>query len=268
MAASDPLQEYYAGGEERDRLGYGLGRVEFTRTVEVVLRTLPPPPATVADIGGGPGRYAQWLVEAGYSVVLRDPVPLHVDQVRTRLAGAVDAAVGDARELDLDDRSVDAVLLLGPLYHLDSEVDRQRALAEARRVVRPAGPVYVAAIARWAARIHGMLVERAHERYPVLLDRVDGVERTGVMDPVHVGSFCGYAHTPSQLRAEVVAAGLEVESLVSVESVATALGDLDDRLDDDRQRTFLLDTLRALESVPELLGSGPHLLATARRPVE
>jgi ubiquinone/menaquinone biosynthesis C-methylase UbiE len=48
---------------------------------------------------------------------------------------------GDARELDLADASVDAVLLLGPLYHLRQRSDRVRALAEARRVVRPGGPV-------------------------------------------------------------------------------------------------------------------------------
>ena len=65
--------------------------------------------------------------------------------------------------------------------------------------------------------------------------------------------------------AEVGAAGLALESLVSLEGVAFALGDLDERWADEQERTLLLDTLRALEAVPELLGIGPHLLATARR---
>ena len=46
---------------------------------------------------------------------------------------------------------VDAVLLLGPVHHLRRRADRVRALREARRVVRPGGPVFVAAISRWAA---------------------------------------------------------------------------------------------------------------------
>jgi hypothetical protein len=47
---------------------------------------------------------------------------LHVGQLEADAAGAagIRTAVGDARGLDLPDASVDAVLLLGPLYHLVS----------------------------------------------------------------------------------------------------------------------------------------------------
>jgi SAM-dependent methyltransferase len=68
--------------------------------------------------------------------------------------------------LDLSDASVDAVLLLGPLYHLLECFDRVRALREARRVVRPGGPVFAAVTSRWAARLDGVVVERMYERFP------------------------------------------------------------------------------------------------------
>lgn len=264
MADSD-LQAYYARDEERDRLSAGVGRVEFLRTVEVVSRSLPAAPAVVADIGGGPGRYTDWLVDAGYTVIHRDLVAAHVEQVRARHALRVDTAVGDARALDLPDNSVDAVLLLGPLYHLEVPGDRIRALKEARRVVQSRGVVYVAAISRWAARLHGMLVERVHLKYPTIVDMVDEMEETGEMRPVHVNSFNGYAHTPDQLRDEVLEAGLVLESCVALEGISFALSDLDQRLDDADERQLLLETLRAHESVTELLGLGPHLLATARK---
>jgi SAM-dependent methyltransferase len=146
------MRAYYERGEERDRLAEPRGQLEFERTKEIVLRHLPPPPAVVADIGGGPGRYALWLAELGYQVVHRDLMPTHVEQLRQASGGnpLIDAAVADARELDLADASADAVLLLGPLYHLGRRADRLRALAEAWRVVRPGGPVFVAAISRWA----------------------------------------------------------------------------------------------------------------------
>src|SRR5437763_12626612 len=96
------LQAYYGRDEEDDRLTRGVGRVEYARTLDVIGRTLPPPPATVADIGGGPGRYIDWLVECGYSVVHRDLVLSHVERVVSRHPG-VDAAVGDATDLDLSD---------------------------------------------------------------------------------------------------------------------------------------------------------------------
>ena len=235
-------------------------------TIEIVERSLPDPPAVVADVGGGPGRYVDWLVATGYEVVLRDVVADHVDEVRNRHGGSVDAAVGDARELDLADGSVDAVLLLGPLYHLPDADDRRRAIDEAGRVLRPGGVLFAAAISRWAPRVHGLLVERVHLEYPEVLESLDEMERTGRMPAVRPGGFTGYAHRPDDLRDELVGAGLTVESLVSVESVAVGLGDLDDRLTDPAESTLLFDALRTLEAVPELLGVGPHLLATARPP--
>ncbi len=74
----------------------------------------------------------------------RCPAGLHVEQARRAsdeqpAAPLASATVGDARRLDRPDASVDAALLLGPLYHLTERGDRVAALAEARRVLRPGG---------------------------------------------------------------------------------------------------------------------------------
>jgi SAM-dependent methyltransferase len=259
------LQAYYALDKERDRLSTGVGRIEYLRTVEVIQRTLPPPGAIVADVGGGPGRYTDWLVEAGYEVIHRDVVDHHVDHVRRRHGNRVDAAVGDARALDIAANSVDVVLLLGPLYHLDTRDDRLQALSEAHRVVR-GNVVHAAAISRWAPRLDGMLVQRIYVQYPVLHEWIDTMEHTGTMPPFHESSFNGYAHTPDELRTEVLDSNLMLESLVALEGITFALADIDERLDDPAERAVVLDSLRALESVPELVGIGTHLLATARKP--
>ena len=62
------------------------------------------------------------------------------------------------------DASVDAVLLLGPLYHLTERADRVRALAEGRRVLRPGGVLAAAAISRYASAVDGLF--RGHLREP------------------------------------------------------------------------------------------------------
>jgi SAM-dependent methyltransferase len=262
------VHEHYALGLERDRLATPFGQVEFARTTELVLRHLPEPPARVADIGGGPGRYTRWLAERGYAVVHRDPVALHVEQLTADADGRarIQTAIGDARALDLRDASVDAVLLLGPLYHLRRRAERLAALREAGRVAVPGGPLFVAAVSRWAPRLHGGLVERLGDRHPSLPGQLERVERTGMLQPLFAGSFSGYCHTPRGLRAEIRAAGLELVDLVCVEGIAFALPDLEQRMADPAQRQLVLDTARSLERVPELLGIGPHLLATARRP--
>ena len=41
---------------------------------------------------------------------------------------------------------------------------------------------------------------------------------------------------------------------------------LDDRWDDPAGREVILDSVRAIEAEPSLLGLGPHLLLTARVP--
>jgi SAM-dependent methyltransferase len=263
------MHEYYELGQESDRLASsGQGRLEFERTQEILLRALPAPPATVADIGGGPGRYALWLSGLGYRVLHRDLMPLHVRQLTEAAGpgGAIDSRIADARSLDIADASVDAVLLLGPLYHLEHERDRLAALAEARRIVRPGGPVFAAAISRWAARLDAVLRARLYEEQAGLEPMVDRLERTGVIEPLYPGSFCGFTHRPDELRGEASAAGLEVTDLVCVEGASFLLGDLADRSADGRAWQVVLDAARAHERVPELMGIGSHLLVTARRP--
>jgi hypothetical protein len=131
--------------------------------------------------------------------------------------------------------------------------------------VRPGGPVFAAAISRWAPRLDGELRERLYERFPHVREFTPEVERTGLLPPLHPGSFTGFCHRPAQLRAEVRGAGLAVADLVSVEGPASLLGDLAERLDDPVARAVVLDSARVTERVPELLGIGPHLLATGIR---
>jgi SAM-dependent methyltransferase len=260
------LRDYYERGMERDRLSDAHGQLEFVRTTEIVLRRLPAAPAMIADIGGGPGRYALWLAGLGHRVEHRDLMPLHVEQLTADAAGAaISSAVGDARELDLPDGAVDAVLLLGPLYHLTSRADRIRALRECARIVRPGGPVFAAAISRWAPRIDGMLRARLYRRYPAAREIVGEVDRTGMLAPLEDGEFIAYCHRPGELSDEMAEAGLKVTDLASVEGPAFVLGDLDERIADPDDWSAVLEVARAVEHVPELAGFGPHLLATAVR---
>jgi SAM-dependent methyltransferase len=268
VSAPEELHGHYERGEERDRLLSPFGQVEFTRTCEILERALPPPPAAVADVGGGPGRYALWLAGLGYTVHHRDLVELHVEQAAAGAAAAglaLDSRIADARDLDLGDASVDAVLLLGPIYHLPARADTVRALAEAGRVVRPGGPVFAVAISRWAPRLHGEVASRLGEVFSSIREAVELVERTGRLMPLFEGSFSGYCHRPDELRDEVRAAGLELVDLVGIEGIAFALGDLEERMAAADLRAPVLDAARALERIPELLGLSPHLLATARR---
>jgi 2-polyprenyl-3-methyl-5-hydroxy-6-metoxy-1,4-benzoquinol methylase len=72
--ARTDLLRYYTEADESSRVGSGWFQLEQARTQELILRHLPPPPASVLDVGGGAGAYALWLAERGYRVHLIDSV--------------------------------------------------------------------------------------------------------------------------------------------------------------------------------------------------
>jgi ubiquinone/menaquinone biosynthesis C-methylase UbiE len=267
------MATHYAAGIELPRLAQGAGRLEFTRTCELVERFFPPPPAVVLDVGGGPGVYACWLARKGYEVHLVDPVALHVEQAREAsrhqpdhpLAGA---AVGDARQLDFPDAGTDAVLLLGPLYHLTERDDRQAAWREARRVLRPGGIVLAAAISRFASTLDGLV--RGLFDDPVFAaiaerDLRDGQHRNPTTHPLYFTTT--YFHRPEELKVEAGEAGLFHEATLGVEGPGWLLQDFDSWWTDQARRERLLAVARAVEAEPTMLGVSAHLVAAARKPV-
>ena len=264
------IAAFYAQGVERDRLGAGPGVLEFVRTQIILERYLPAPPAVIVDVGGGPGRYSVWLAERGYDVHLVDAVPLHIEQARAaardRGARLASADVGDARRLRLPDESADAVLVMGPLYHLPERDHRLEALAEARRVCRAGGVIIGAAISRFASTLDGLL--NGYLEDPAFADVAasdlrDGRHRNPTGNPAYFTT--AYFHRPEALAAELAMAGLAHEATLAVEGPAWLLSDLDERLADDRRRSVLFAALTALEAEPALLGASAHLLAVARR---
>jgi SAM-dependent methyltransferase len=260
----DEIRAHYETGVERDRLAAGYSRIEFARTKELLGPRLPVPPARVLDVGGGPGAYAAWLVDAGYEVRLIDPVPLHVEQARARADGRFDAVEGDARQLEEEDGSYDVVLLLGPLYHLTARGDRLRALAEASRVLRPRGLVAAAAISRFASLLDGLISGHLRDeqgRAVVERDLADGQHRSPPGRPALFTT--AFFHRPEELGAELQEAGFELDGIFGVEGPGWLRGEL---LEDELVREDVLRVARAVEQEPSVLGASAHLLAFARRP--
>ncbi|HEV3380564.1 MAG TPA: methyltransferase domain-containing protein [Trebonia sp.] len=260
---------YYERNAEKDRLTSGGQRVEFLRVWDLLSRNLPPAPAKVLDVGGGAGVYAIPLAAAGYEVHLIDAVPLLVEQAaeasRKAAVPLASTSVGDARELDVPGASTDAVLLLGPLYHLTSRDDRVTALREARRVSRPGGVVVALALSRFYPLFEELAAGMAGWDDDAARFLADGHYRnqTGEVD----GFTTSYFHRPEDLAGEVADAGLRLERLAGASGIVKLmLPDLAQRLDDEGSRRQVLSLLRLLETEPSLLGMSQNLLAVARVP--
>lgn len=251
---------YSENYDEIDRLSINaIGRLERERTKELLLRFLPPAPARILDVGGGPGVYASWLASLGYDVTLIDPVARHREEASAYGAFAVED--GDARALTAPDASFDVVLMLGPLYHLVDPADRARALAEAGRVARPDGVIAAAFISRHAPVIDvsAKLLINDDALYEHLLR----LRHSGDNDP-STGFTVAYFHRVEEILADFAAARLGEPAVYGIEGPLLPL--IRSGLAEDRPEYFeaAMRAARQVEDEPAMLAANAHLLGVVR----
>jgi ubiquinone/menaquinone biosynthesis C-methylase UbiE len=258
---------HYEGGIELPRLARATGQLELVRTQELLVRYLPSPPAVLLDVGGGPGVYACWLAQQGYEVHLIDAVPLHIEQA-TRASQAqpeypiASMAVGDARKLERPAESADAVLLLGPLYHLTDRHDRVTALREARRVLRPGGVVCGVGISRFTSLLDGLVQGFLDDSDFVRIverDLTDGQHRNPTNHPFYFTT--AFFHDPADLKAEMEEAGLSHRGTLGIEGPGWLLQNFAAHWENPGRREHLLRAARTCEQQPSMLGLSAHLMA-------
>jgi len=264
------IAEHYGEGFESKRLFSGTGELERVRTESILARHLPPPPALVLDIGGAAGVYAIPLARLGYQVHLTDAMELHVKQAREAASAAgvtlARIQVGDARRLDEESNSADAVLLFGPLYHLLERDDRMLALREAHRVLKPGGILLAAGISRFASLMDGFASGFFAD--PVFRSIVDGDLNAGRHQNPTTNPFyftTAYFHRPEELQEEVRAAGFADVKILAVEGPVWSGAGFAKAWADSMQRRDLLGFLERVEGEASILGASAHLIALATR---
>ena len=267
---SKEIEAHYQQVSESDRLLDGVGELERLRTQSILVRHLPPPPAVIFDIGGAAGVYAFPLAGQGYEVHLIDPVALHLEQARARAAGSgtelASIAQGDARRLDVPDGSADAVLLFGPLYHLIDRADRLQALGEARRILKPRGVLFAAAVSRFASLIDGLargFFADAQFRGLVEADLTSGQHRNPTNHPDYFTT--AYFHRPEEMAAEARETGFYDAKVFAVEGPAWSAAHFLNAWNDAAQRESLMQFLASVEREASILGASAHLVAVAHR---
>lgn len=261
------ILEHYSRFDEATRLTGSFGELEFARMKELIAGHLTHAPADIADIGGGTGAYAFWLASLGHRVHLVDLVPRHIDVAAARMADQGPAlatiAVGDARDLAFPDGSFDIVLLAGPLYHLVDGADRRRALLESRRVLRDGGLLLAVAINRYAGLIYGLTKDWVFD--PAYLDMTTREVSTGIRTnpPAGLPTFReAFFHQPTELTAELDAAGFDCGPCLGVVGPAWQVPNLDTAWQNESRRRVLMSLAKHVERESVL---SPQLFCAARR---
>ncbi len=270
------VRDYYASFGEREwaRLeSPGDGAVEFAVTCQTLAAYLPHN-ARVLDIGGGLGRYAIWLAQHGHHVSLADLCPELLSIARTKIGQAgvdtmVDEVVeADARDLSQwADDSFDAVLSMGPFYHLPNPDDRIRAVSELRRVLRVGGPAFVALMPRFAFLRRTLAISDERRRL-VQTDFVERVLEEGVFTNDVPGRFTeGYGVLPEEVSPFFERHGFTTLALMAAEGIAVnsqaAISDL--AVSDPIIYQAALEVIVRTSRDASILGMANHLLYVGRR---
>ncbi len=265
---TDAVRSMYDRGAEHEWQRMDRHPTEFQVTLRALAEHLPPAPAKILDCGGGPGRYAIELARQGYEVTLFDLSPGNLALARQKAAGAglTLAAFEQGTALDLArfaDASFDAVLLMGPLYHLLEEAERRRAVAEASRVLRPGGPLFAVLISRYAG--HRWAITFAPELIVEHPDRLQQLMVTGLQPPGPDVEFVSYFSRPEDVPPLFWQSGLEVTTILGLEGLASRA---EERLNELRGPAWeaWLDVNYAVAADPAIHGLTDHLLVVARKP--
>lgn len=266
----DDVKGYYNKGIETTRLDLESNRLEKIRTLDILERYLPQPPATIIDIGGATGVYSFELSKRGYEVHLRDITPAHITLSQEKNKSVEhklkSIELGDARNLQFPDNFADIILLFGPLYHLVEEEDRKLALKEAYRVLKSGGIIFSAAISRFASLIDGFDTKNIlDEQFLKILnqDLIDGQHKNPT-DNVNYFTTA-FFHHPDELYQEYINAGLKSVEILPIESFLGLLGNIKEYLIDPEKKKLLLTFVRKIENESSLIGASPHIMAIGRK---
>lgn len=140
------LNQYYKDYDEDERLSSRHGMVEFLTTMRYIEKYLRPG-ARILELGAGSGRYSHALADKGYQVDAIELVQHNIDVFKTKITPGQQITIsqGSATDLSaLQDESYSITLLLGPMYHLFTVEEQEKALAEAVRVTKTGGVVFAA----------------------------------------------------------------------------------------------------------------------------
>ena len=260
--------KYY--GEHR-RLSSGFGQLEKARVERILDRFLPKPPAVILDVGGGTGAYAFPLAKKGYTVHLIDLTPSHIEKAKAISNSQpgyplASVTVGDARRLEMEDKSVDVVLFFGPLYHLTKRKDRIKALKEAYRVLRPNGLIFAAVISRFASFLDGVnrgfIMDQGFVKI-LKQDLKNGQHRNPENKPNYFTT--SFFHHPKELENELKTSKFKVKSIMAIEGPVLAKNEFNKIWENEDAQNNLLSFIEKIESDPFILGASAHIMAIGQK---
>ena len=261
------IAAYYNNDPERERSRLERHQLEYDLTWRYLSQYLPSQ-GSILELGAATGRYTLELAKRGYTITAVDMSLGLLEECRKSTADAglerqVRFMVTDARDLsEVTEKGFDAVLLMGPLYHLVEEADRKVALKQVFDKLREGGILFSAFISRF-----GVLSDLIKDLPDWIEDQVKVRSLlTNGKRPENYprGGFRGYFAHVSEIAPLHEAIGFETLAVVGVEPAISADDESYNRLE-GRQRQLWLDLLYAISTEKSILGASRHLLYIGKK---
>jgi len=262
------IRDYYDASvcEMNDRLQ--RHQIEHDITLRYLGEYLPPK-SRVLEIGAATGAYTLWLARRGHHVTAVDFSGKLIEECKRQVADKklgrrVDCYVADARDLSpVPSQSFDAVLLMGPLYHLVLKADRKKALREAFNRLRPGGLLFSILISRYGIMGHLLRcishwIENQGEVRSVIERGQDPEDRPK-------GGFRGYFASVEEIAPLHETSGFKTIVPAGVEPAISGDDEIYNRLEGKRRKLWL-DLLYELSREASLVASSQHLLYIGQKP--
>ena len=261
------IAAFYNSDPEREHCRLEQHQLEYDLTWRYLQQYLPPH-GSILEVGAATGRYTLELAKRGYTLTAVDLSAALIEECRKSLADAglerqVRLVVADARDLGaVAEKGFDAVLLMGPLYHLVVEADRRVALQEAFDRLRAGGIIYSSFLSRLGImgdllkNVPGWIEDQAEVRSLLARGRRP--------DDYPRGGFRGYFAQVAEIAPLHEAIGFQTLTVVGVDPAISADDESYNKLQ-GKQRQLWLDLFYEISAERSILGASRHLLYIGKK---
>ena len=246
------IEATYHFFNEDTRLNHSkAARVEFITNTRYIERYLQPG-ASILDVGAGAGEYSLYFARKGYKVCALELTEVNIRAFQKKITPQDSIKLVQGNAVDLSryvDEAFDAVLVFGPLYHLHSEEDQQKCIAEAKRVCKKEGKLFFAFIN------NDMVILTETTRWPEYLTKGDYNKETFELDDFPFFVF----HTVDDCRRILQKGGIRILHEIASDGISELMADKINEMDEASYAQYLRYHEYICEK-PELLGMTNHFL--------
>ncbi|WP_108808801.1 class I SAM-dependent methyltransferase [Aquimarina spinulae] len=263
------IELFYNTASEETRLNKGMGVFEFERIKSLIEKYISSSPLNIIDIGGGTGKYSEWLANKGHQVHLVEPIPKHIKIAQKRadkLKNRFSVHWGESRKLEFPNNFADLILLHGPLYHLQKKEDRALSIREAKRVLKNNGIILGFAINYTASTLVGLLNGLIHKK--TFFEMCKDELTNGIHNPPDDFPWLlaeAYYHKPEQLKNEFISQELTYLTTYAVEGMAWLDKNYFTNMLNDKKKETLLELMQITENDSYLLPFSPHMMIAVKK---